>query len=264
MSLFERFAEWREDRQLAELNISPAQWQQALGDWPVYQQLSEARRNKLQDMALRLLLRKNLHAAGDAEASDELCLRIAGMAVVPVLELGLDWYERWRTLILYDGPFHAEHSWQDEAGVVHEGRRELSGEAWLRGPVVLSLADVRLSGQRDGYNVVIHELAHTLDMLHEGANGAPPLHHGMSPAAWKQDMTAAWEDLGQRAAAGQPLPIDAYALEAPAEFFAVLSETFFERPGVLQHTWPKVYRHLADFYRQDPLAGAHRAARALG
>ncbi|MEH6491638.1 zinc-dependent peptidase [Halopseudomonas sp.] len=264
MSLFKRFAEWREDRQLAELNISPAQWQQALDDWPVYQQLSEARRNKLQDMALRLLLRKNLHAAGDAEASDELCLRIAGMAVVPVLELGLDWYERWRTLILYDGPFHAEHSWQDEAGVVHEGRRELSGEAWLRGPVVLSLADVRLSGQRDGYNVVIHELAHTLDMLHEGANGAPPLHHGMSPAAWKQDMTAAWEDLGQRAAAGQPLPIDAYALEAPAEFFAVLSETFFERPGVLQHTWPKVYRHLADFYRQDPLAGTHRAARALG
>ncbi|MEH6566418.1 MAG: M90 family metallopeptidase [Halopseudomonas sp.] len=256
MSLFKRFAEWREDRQLAELDISPAQWQQALGDWPVYQQLSEARRNKLQDMALRLLLRKNLHAAGDAEASDELCLRIAGMAVVPVLELGLDWYECWRTLILYDGPFHAEHSWQDEAGVVHEGSRELSGEAWLRGPVVLSLADVRLSGQRDGYNVVIHELAHTLDMLHDGANGAPPLHHGMSPAAWKADMTAAWDDLGQRATAGQPLPIDAYALEAPAEFFAVLSETFFERPAVLQHTWPKVYRHLADFYRQDPLAAA--------
>ncbi len=253
MSLFKRFAEWREDRQLAELDISPELWQQALGDWSVYQGLGDAKRIKLQDMALRLLLRKNLHAAGDAEASDELCLRIAGMAVVPVLELGLDWYDRWKTLILYDGPFHAEHSWQDEAGVVHEGGRNLSGEAWLRGPVVLSLADVQLSGQRDGYNVVIHELAHTLDMRHDGANGAPPLHHGMSPADWKRDMSAAWDDLGRRAAAGEQLPIDAYALEAPAEFFAVLSETFFERPAMLQHTWPEVYQHLADFYRQNPL-----------
>ncbi|MGB3595632.1 MAG: M90 family metallopeptidase, partial [Pseudomonas neustonica] len=197
--------------------------------------------------------------AGDAEASDELCLRIAGMAVVPVLELGLDWYDRWHTLILYDGPFRAEHSWRDEAGVVHEGERALSGQAWLRGPVVLSLADVQLSGQRDGYNVVIHELAHTLDMRHDGANGAPPLHHGMSPAAWKRDMTAAWDDLGHRAAAGQPLPIDAYALEAPAEFFAVLSETFFERPALLRHTWPEVYQHLADFYRQDPLDNGRQA-----
>ncbi|MBA6419790.1 zinc-dependent peptidase [Pseudomonas neustonica] len=259
MSLFKRFAEWREDRQLAEMNISPELWQQALGDWAVYQGLSDARRAKLQDLALRLLLRKDLHAAGDAEASDELCLRIAGMAVVPVLELGLDWYDRWHTLILYDGPFRAEHSWRDEAGVVHEGERALSGQAWLRGPVVLSLADVQLSGQRDGYNVVIHELAHTLDMRHDGANGAPPLHHGMSPAAWKRDMTAAWDDLGHRAAAGQPLPIDAYALEAPAEFFAVLSETFFERPALLRHTWPEVYQHLADFYRQDPLDNGRQA-----
>lgn len=188
-----------------------------------------------------------------AELDDNLRLRIAGMAVVPVLELGLDWYDRWQTLILYEGPFVAEHSWEDEFGIVHAETSERSGEAWERGPVVLSLEDVRHSGQGDGYNVVIHELAHTLDMRDASANGAPPLHAGMDPAAWQRDFAAAWNDLARRADNDEPLPVDEYALEDPAEFFAVLSETFFEQPEPLHAAWPAVYRHLAAFYRQEPL-----------
>jgi len=90
-------------------------------------------------------------------------------------------------------------------------------------------------------------------MRDASANGAPPLHAGMDAAAWKQDMQAAWDDLARRAEQGEPLPVDEYALEDPAEFFAVLSETFFEQPEPLQAAWPGVYRHLADFYRQDLL-----------
>jgi len=250
---WQRLRYWREDRQLRRLAVTSAQWHAALGDWTVYQRYPLEQQQRIQQLALRLLLRKHLVAINDAELDDRLRLRIAGMAAVPVLELGLDWYDGWRTLVLYDGPFVAEHSWEDEFGIVHQEVSERSGEAWERGPVVLSLEDVWHSGQGDGYNVVIHELAHTLDMRDASANGAPPLHAGMDAAAWKQDMQAAWDDLARRAEQGEPLPVDDYALEDPAEFFAVLSETFFEQPEPLQAAWPAIYRHLADFYRQDLL-----------
>ena len=252
---WQRLHNWREDRRLRRLAVTAEHWHSALGDWPVYQRHAPEQQQRIQQLALRLLLRKHLVAVNGAELDDRLRLRIAGMAVVPIMELGLEWYDRWQTMILYDGPFVAEHSWEDEFGIVHQETSERSGEAWERGPVVLSLDGVWQSGRGDGYNVVIHELAHTLDMRDASANGAPPLHAGMDAAAWQRDMQAAWDDLARRAEQGQPLPIDAYALEDPAEFFAVLSETFFEQPEPLRQAWPAVYRHLSDFYRQNP-AGA--------
>lgn len=251
---WQRLRHRREDRQLRRLGVTPELWHAALGEWPVYQRYPPQQQYRIQQMALRLLLRKHLVAVNDAALDDRLRLRIAGMAVVPILELGLDWYDRWQTLILYDGPFVAEHSWEDEFGIVHQEVSERSGEAWERGPVVLSLEDVWQSGRGDGYNVVIHELAHTLDMRDASANGAPPLHAGMDAAAWQRDMQAAWDDLNSRAEQGQLLPVDEYALEDPAEFFAVLSETFFERPEPLRTAWPAVYQQLCEFYRQDPLS----------
>lgn len=252
MGLLSRILEWREDRRLGALAVRDEDWQRALGDWPVYRRLSPQRRARLHDMALRLLLRKAVVGAQGLELSDRMRLRIAGMAVVPVLELGLDWYDGWQTLVIYDGPFVAEHEWMDEYGVAHAERSELCGEASSQGPVVLSLEDVRAAGGTQNHNVVLHELAHTLDMRREGANGAPPLHRDMDPAAWKADLSAAWEDLERRVSAGEAAPVDEYALEAPAEFFAVLTEVFFEEPATLAGTWPKVFRHLCDFYRQDP------------
>lgn len=252
MGLISRIAEWREDRRLGELQVSTDDWQQALGDWQVYQRFCGESRARLHDLALRLLLRKALVGAHGLDLDDHMRLRIAGMAAVPILELGLEWYDAWQTLVIYDGPFVAEHEWVDEFGIVHAERSELCGEAGFQGPVVLSLDDVRTAGGPQGHNVVLHELAHTLDMRREGANGAPPLHPDMDPAAWKADLSAAWRDLERRVSAGEPAPIDEYALEAPAEFFAVLTEVFFEQPAALAETWPAVFRHLSDFYRQDP------------
>lgn len=253
MGLLQKLATWREDTRLSKLQISQALWDEALGDWQVYRRYRPEQQERLHELALRLLLRKHVVAAGELDVSDAMRLRIAGMAVVPVLELGLDWYDGWQTLIIYDGPFVAEHSWEDEYGIVHQEVSERSGEAWERGPIVLSWEDVHASGH-DGFNVVLHELSHTLDMRRDGANGAPPLHAGMDPAAWKHDMQVAWDDLACRAESGSALPVDEYALEDPAEFFAVLTETFFEMPQQLAQAWPAVYAHLAAFYRQDPLA----------
>ena len=252
MGLLDRYTAWRETQRLAHLDIPDTLWTEALDDWPLYQSLPASDQAQLRDMALRFLLRKHLVPVDDLQVSDAMRLRIAGMAVLPVLRLGLEWYDGWQTLVLYDGPFMVEHSWQDEYGIVHEEVGERSGEAWERGPVVLSWHDVLASG-RHGYNVVIHELAHTLDMRREGANGAPPLHAGMDAGAWKRDLSAAWEDLTRRAEAGEQLPVDEYALQDPAEFFAVLSEVFFEQPAALAGAYPAVYSHFCAFYRQDPL-----------
>lgn len=254
MGLIASISEWRESRRLRRLEVTEEDWREALGDWQVYQRFPPAVRERVHEMALRLLLRKAVVGVRELELSDRMRLRIAGMAVVPVLELGLDWYDGWQTLLVYEGPFVAEHEWMDEYGVAHTERSALCGEAASRGPVVLSLNDVRTAGGESGHNVMLHELAHTLDMRREGANGAPPLHSGMDAAAWKHDLSAAWDDLEERIRSGRPCPVDDYALEAPAEFFAVLTEAFFEQPDSLAETWPAVYRHFCDFYRQSPLA----------
>tara|TARA_R110002167_G_scaffold7431_3_gene35219 strand:+ start:3253 stop:3558 length:306 start_codon:yes stop_codon:yes gene_type:complete len=100
--------------------------------------------------------------------------------------------------------------------------------------------------------VVIHELAHTLDMLRDGANGAPPMHPDMRPGEWHDVFTAAWDGLNKAYLHHKVLPLDEYALSNPAEFFAVCSETFFEAPQLMKQTLPDVYRLLGLFYRQRP------------
>ena len=118
------------------------------------------------------------------------------------------------------------------------------------------------SGQWDGYNLVIHELAHKLDMLNGSANGLPPLHADMRQSDWAQVMQTAFEHLNAQLDQHphtEP-PIDAYAGENPAEFFAVCSEYFFSAPDLLSAAYPQVYAQLRLFYRQDPLARQQQLA----
>ena len=116
--------------------------------------------------------------------------------------------------------------------------------------MILSWADAERSG--DGYNVVIHEFAHKLDMLNGDANGFPPLHADMDRARWSATFGAAYEEFCARVERREETAIDPYAAENPAEFFAVLSEAFFETPDAVRSEYPAVYGELAAFYRQDP------------
>jgi hypothetical protein len=136
--------------------------------------------------------------------------------------------------------------------------------------VLLSYEDVALAGdEREriaGYNVVIHEFAHKLDMRGGDANGFPPLHAGMDARAWKRAFAEAYDDFCAKVdradrmperraeAAYDALPMDPYASESAAEFFAVASEAFFETPERLAPAYAAVYEQLRLFYRQDPLA----------
>ena len=156
--------------------------------------------------------------------------------------------------MVYPGEYVYDGEQMDEDGIVHHVRHVRSGEAMEGGPMVLSWQDVEHSGQGEGFNVVIHEFAHKLDMKNGDANGRPPLHSGISPADWASDFQAAYDDLCRRVGSGEETLIDPYATESPGEFFAVLSEYFFEAPDVLHQEYPAVYGLLVRFYRQDPLA----------
>lgn len=249
-----RIRRWRERRRLQRISISEVAWAEAAGDWPPLQRYRGEALQRLRERALLFLLRKPVVSGGGFPVDDVMRLRIGIMAAVLVQGLDLDWYDGWHRLILYESAFVPDGGWEDEFGIVHTDRHALSGEAWLQGPVILSWEDILEAGQ--GYNVVLHELAHKLDMLTEGANGFPPLHDGMDGRLWYQVFSRAREELAAADARGEDTPLDPYALENAGEFFAVATEAFFEVPAALNKRWPALYRQLALFYRQDPLAGA--------
>jgi hypothetical protein len=180
-------------------------------------------------------------------------MELALQAALPVLELGLSWYHGWHAVIIYPDEFVPAREVMDENGLVWVDTTPKSGEAWNRGPVILSLADALAGRKRTGHNVVIHEMAHKLDMCDGAANGRPPLHAGMDARAWAERLQRAYDDLCRQARAAPELSmVDPYGATSPAEFFAVVSELFFELPHRLRAVYPDVYTELAAFYRQDP------------
>jgi Mlc titration factor MtfA (ptsG expression regulator) len=218
------------------------------------QGLNSSERKRLRDLATLFLHEKTLDLAGGLERTPEMGPNIAAQACLPILNLGLDYYQGWSSVILYPAGFLSHHEYTDASGLVHSIHRPLIGEAWERGPVILSWADVIDSFNQPGLNVVIHEMAHKLDMLTGQVNGLPPLRRGMSVPAWSEAFNTAYQQLCRELERGQPTTLDPYAAESPGEFFAVISETFFETPEIVSTTYPQVYQQLKAFYRQDPLA----------
>lgn len=255
--MFAAIREFLERRRVRKLGLTAAQWESAVADWPVAARYQGAERDALRELTFRFIARKDFVSGGNFALSDAMCLKVATMACVPILHLDLDWYDNWYSVILYEDDFMPADEHMTDDGVVHDEAPVLSGEAWLRGPVILSWGAIQEAGphasEGRAHNVVIHEMAHKLDMLRDGANGAPPLHPDMRRGEWHEIFTAAWERLHDDQGAHRDLPVDDYALTSPAEFFAVCSETFFEDPQRLKDDMPEVYRLLCQFYRQQPV-----------
>jgi Mlc titration factor MtfA (ptsG expression regulator) len=228
-------------------------WGQLFDEHPILRGLSNEELATLRELTTVFLHEKVFEGADGLELTDFMRTVISLQASLPILHLGLEWYDNWKTIVVVPDVFVEEHQEYDRAGVAHEWEEDKSGESWDFGPVLLSWQDVEASGWGDGYNVVIHEAAHRLDLLDGTINGRPLLHEGMSPEEWREVFSAAFRDLSRRAKSGRKRPkIDAYAVESDSEFFAVSSEYFFERPRTLRSEYGEVYRLLAQFYRQDP------------
>lgn len=242
----------RRDSRASDLAPDRDEFAQLIAAWPCLARLDTDQRERLRDLSGQILARFEFHGAGGLAPDRADCLPVAVHAALPILNVGLDWYRDFRSFILYTEAFEADFEETDEAGVVHRGRDLRAGEAWHRGPVVLSLADVADSGQGNGFHVVVHELAHQIDQLNGDADGYPPLPDDIAHADWVRAFTTAYERLHDELDAGRPPFIDAYAAESPAEFFAVACEYFFDVPHQLSERSPEVYRLLALLFRQDP------------
>ena len=250
---------WRRKRRLERVTIDPALWERVVSAYEFLSDLSQAERERLHDLVVLFLGEKELHGAQGMRITDEIGVAIAAQACLPILELGIDVYDGFVGVIVYPGQFQVQRTEVDEDGVLHEWGDELSGEAMPGGPVVLSWEDVDVSGA--GYNVVIHEFAHKIDMLHGDADGYPAPHAGMDAGRWYRVLEENYERLCERLDAGEETPFDDYAAEHPAEFFAVMSEEFFTDPILLRDELPELYGQLALFYRQDPAGRIERVER---
>jgi MtfA peptidase len=245
----------RRNRIVKESLLPADIWDWLVKDHPILEGFSEEALLRLRKISTLFLHEKIFEGADGLDLSEGMREVIAVQACLPILELGLEAYEDWKTVIVVPDVFIQEHMHFDRAGVVHEWDEDNSGESWDTGPVVLSWKDVEASGWGDGYNVIIHEAAHRLDLLDGEVNGRPALHAGMDPVRWREVFSDAFEDLKKKASRKKRgLKIDPYAIEDDGEFFAVCSEYFFEQPDVLKAEYPEVYIHLSLYYRQDPFA----------
>lgn len=244
------FRQWRRRRAIAGIRIPVEQWQQAEARLHCLDFLSGDDRLRLREMAREFIATKEWTGARGLVLTPDMQISIALQACLPVLNLGLDWYRGWVGVVVYPGDFVIPRTVMDADGIVHEYDDEVLGEAWEGGPVLVSWFDDPRDAE--GVNMVIHEFAHKLDMTNGEVDGLPALHEGMTRGEWIAAFEPAYEDFCRRVDGREETLLDPYAAEHPGEFFAVMSEAFFETPALLQSEYPAVYEQLHRFYRQHP------------
>lgn len=238
--------------------IPESLWQQTLARYPFLLRHGAQSVHALKDLAHQFLAQKEFHGAAGLQVTDEMALAIAAQACLPVLGIagprsGLAWYSDFVGIVVYPGAMRARREQEDETGVVHAWDEELSGEAMDAGPVALSWEDVRDAGATaaDGYNVVIHEFVHKIDLCDGAADGCPPLPPGFMGSentararrVWRTCLQACFDDFNDRLSmaerfGGAPVWLDPYGASAPGEFFAVASEAYFVNPQRFASEFP--------------------------
>lgn len=223
----------------------------------ILHRLSAVEKAHLRELTTLFLHEKRFICVG-IELTDKMQVTIAVQACLPILHLGFGLLSGWTDIVVLSRCVFVNREQVDEIGVVHQEERLLSGEAWSRGPIVLSWSDIEhdIADAQRGQNVVIHEIAHKLDMLDGSSNGIPPLHFKMVIPDWTTALTEAYAALQQSVEHHERTCVNAYAATSPAEFFAVLSEYFFTKPEVLFTHYLAVYRQFEQYYRQSPF-GLH-------
>lgn len=247
---------WSKARHRRELLAQPfpIEWQGYLSAFAYYSLLPNSQQGTLQDITRILIAEKHWEGCGGLTLTDEMKVVIAAQAAVLVLGFDADYYANVETILVYPSGFLVTATRSETGRVLREDLMPLSGEAALRGPVIVSWSDALQGGRNfgDGHNVVLHEFAHKLDMRDGAADGAPYLKDAVQVDRWSRVMSAEYAALVQLTQAGEPTLLDAYGATNAAEFFAVATECFFERPRPMLHLHPELYGVLRDYYRQDP------------
>lgn len=205
---------------------------------------------------------KNWEPCAGLIMTDEIRVTIAAQVGILVLGLSpIEYFDHVLSVLVYPDTYVAEQSQTYHGGgVIEESDSARLGEAWYRGPVILAWGDVlkESRGERPGRNVTLHEFAHQLDMLNgRDTDGTPPLETADQDRRWLEVLNRRYRELVEACEQGRPTTLDCYGATNTAEFFAVATEQFFERPAVMQRRLEDLYGLFREFYRQDPASRGH-------
>ena len=239
----------------------PPAWLGLLEQQALYRKLPTELQFELQAKLKAFLHEKVFIGCDGLVVTDEMRVTIAAQACLLLLNRPTNGYPELRWIYLFPGEFRSRIPTRDESGIVHLPDATLAGESWENGRVVLAWDSVRRGVARDddGYNVVLHEFAHQLDQESGPADGAPLLYRREDYDAWSKVFGEAYAQLCAAVDTGENTVIDPYGATSPAEFFAVVTELFYERPAALRAEHPALYDAMVHYFRIDPAGAASYA-----
>jgi Mlc titration factor MtfA (ptsG expression regulator) len=234
----------------------PSKWEKILNrNVALYRRIPNSLKKQLQGHIHVFLSEKNFEGCGGLRITDEIRVTIAAQACILLLNRKPTYYPTLYSILVYPGAYVVKRT--TIVGMLHvEQENVLAGESWRRGEVVLAWDDVakEATDLADGRNVVLHEFAHQLDQEDGRADGAPILDSLSSYATWARILSREYKKLRRKVISGRKDIMDAYGATDPAEFFAVATENFFERPRQMKLKHPQLYEELKGYYALDPLS----------
>jgi Mlc titration factor MtfA (ptsG expression regulator) len=240
----------RRKRLLAE-PLKP-EWKNIIGKTiPLYKHLPEELKARLAGLINVFLAEKRFEGCGGQEITDQVRVTIAAQACMLLLNRKTKYFSKLRTICVYPATYVAKQA----SGDGLTGRQSRLGESWQNGPVVLAWNSVTggANNIHDGRNVVFHEFSHQLDQADGAADGAPILENRSSYRTWANVLSAEYEALRGKARKRRKSVVRKYGATNPAEFFAVATEAFLEKPKQMKKKHPELYEEFKNYYKLDPV-----------
>lgn len=232
----------------------PEKWQEILeNNIAYYHHLNQEDQDELRGHIQIFLSEKKFEGLEGIELNDEIRVTIAAQACILLLHRETDYYPTLKTILVYPHPFYSQIKQRLPGGIIAEREQGRLGESWFHGPVILAWDDVQRSAHdhNDGHNVVFHEFAHQLDSESGANEGIPLITQNSMYIAWARVLGEEYKELLKDLKHHHKSDIDAYGATNPAEFFAVITEYFFEKPTQLKNRHPELYEQLKNFYMVD-------------
>lgn len=220
---------------------------------PLYNRLPDSLKEQLHGLVHVFLAEKKFEGCNGLEITDEIKVTIAAQACILLLNHKTSYFPKLHTILVYPHTYVAK-TLSSDGTIWIDGQSVRLGESWQNGPVVLSWNSVTggTMNTTDAQNVVLHEFAHQLDQEDGAADGAPILERRSRYAEWARILNAEYKALQKKKEKDGPSVMDTYGATNPAEFFAVATETFFEKPKQMKKNHPGLYEELRDYYKLDP------------
>lgn len=243
---------WR-DKRILKGPFPPA-WKKIVDRrLPFFQELGPSEQQQVLDLIRLFIARKQFHGCGGLQINDDIRVTIAAEACLLLLNRKTGIYPALKHILVYPDAFQTNREQHHFDGTVSAGPKGLLGESWSNGKVILSWNDVEngVGNFEDGHNVVLHEFSHQLDTESGSANGAPPLKRN-SYQIWSKVLSTEFSSLIKAMDDQHKTVMDYYGATNPAEFFAVATETFFEKPKQMEKKHPELFEELKKYYCVDP------------